>query len=93
MVLGRATYQPGWKWSEDVGPGIGKPLCDVEHVGMVVSGSVTASFPDGETTVMKAGDIFMSHPDHTIAGWLEMSPMFRFISSVQIRMLNKQSMR
>lgn len=58
MVLGRATYQPGWKWSEDVGPGIGKPFCDVEHVGMVVSGSATASFPDGETTVMKAGDIF-----------------------------------
>ena len=58
MVLGRATYQPGWKWSEDVCPGLGKPFCDVEHVGMVVSGSATASFPDGETTVMKPGDIF-----------------------------------
>ena len=58
MVLGRATYQPGWKWSIDVGPDVGKPFCDVEHVGMVVSGSATASFPDGGTTVMEAGDIF-----------------------------------
>ena len=54
----KLTVQPGWKWSEDVGPDIGKPYCDVEHIGMVVSGSATASFPDGGTTVMKAGDIF-----------------------------------
>ena len=46
-------------WEEiRVGPGLGKPFCDVEHVGMVVSGSATASFPDGGTTVMKEGDIF-----------------------------------
>ena len=58
MMLGRAKYQPGWKWSEDVGPGIGKTFCDVEHVGMVVSESATASLPDGEIAVIKAGDIF-----------------------------------
>ncbi len=58
MIIGRATYDPGWKWSKDVGPEIGKPFCDVEHVGMVLSGSATASFPDGETTIMKPGDIF-----------------------------------
>lgn len=23
MTLGRATYHPGWKWSADVGPGVG----------------------------------------------------------------------
>ena len=37
MTIGRATYQPGWKWSEDVGRGIGEDYCSVEHVGMVVS--------------------------------------------------------
>ena len=58
VAASRVILQPGWKWSEDVGPDIGKPYCDVEHVGMVVSGSATASFPDGGTTVMKAGDIF-----------------------------------
>ena len=58
MTIGRATYQPGWKWSEDVGPGTGEEFCTVEHVGMVVSGRATAAFPDGATTEMRPGDLF-----------------------------------
>ena len=61
--FGRATYQPGWKWSEDVGPGIGEKYCTVEHVGMVVSGCATAAFPDGRVTEMKAGDLFYVPPE------------------------------
>ena len=47
MTIGRATYQPGWKWSEDVGSAMDAAYCHVEHVGMVVSGSATApqAFP------------------------------------------------
>ena len=33
MTLGRATYEPGWKWSLHVGPALGLKLCPVEHVG------------------------------------------------------------
>ncbi|MDX1404512.1 MAG: cupin domain-containing protein [Woeseiaceae bacterium] len=58
MTIGRATYEPGWKWSVDVGPGVGEQYCTVEHVGMVVSGVATAAFADGETTELKAGDLF-----------------------------------
>ena len=36
MTIGRATYQPGWKWSDDVGKAMGEAFCTVEHVGMVV---------------------------------------------------------
>jgi hypothetical protein len=43
MTIGRATYEPGWKWSEHVGKALGKKSCDVSHVGMVVSGSATAA--------------------------------------------------
>lgn len=57
-TIGRATYQPGWKWSVDVGPGLGQDYCSVEHLGMVVSGMATAAFADGEVTVMKPGDVF-----------------------------------
>jgi uncharacterized RmlC-like cupin family protein len=63
LTIGRATYQPGWKWSEDVGPGIGEKFCTVEHVGMVVSGCATAAFPDGRVTEMKAGDLFYVPPE------------------------------
>ena len=58
MTIGRATYQPGWKWSVDVGPGVSEPYCTVEHVGMVVSGTATAAFADGRVTELKAGDLF-----------------------------------
>ena len=63
MTIGRATYEPGWKWSEDVGPGIGEPFCSVEHVGMVVSGCATAAMADGTVTRMEAGDVFYVPPE------------------------------
>jgi len=58
MTIGRATYQPGWKWSVDVGPDLGERYCTVEHVGMVVSGTATAAFRDGRVTEMRPGDLF-----------------------------------
>lgn len=58
MTIGRATCQPGWKWSDDVGPGLGEACCSVEHVGMVVSGIATAAFADGTVTEMRPGDLF-----------------------------------
>ena len=58
MTIGRATYQPGWKWSSDVGAPLGEQYCEVEHVGMVVSGCATAAFADGRVTEMHPGDLF-----------------------------------
>lgn len=58
LTIGRATYQPGWKWSVDVGPDLGERYCTVEHVGMVVSGTATAAFRDGKVTEMRPGDLF-----------------------------------
>src|ERR1700704_6297472 len=38
MTIGRATYQPGWKWSVDVGPTVGSGRCRLEHLGLVLQG-------------------------------------------------------
>jgi quercetin dioxygenase-like cupin family protein len=62
MTIGRATYQPGWKWSEHVGPLVGTTRCDVEHVGFVVSGTATAAFDDGRVFELKAGNLFYIPP-------------------------------
>jgi len=35
VTIGRATYEPGWKWSEHVGPSVGASRCRVEHIGLV----------------------------------------------------------
>lgn len=58
LTLGRATYQPGWKWSEHVGPRVGAALCTVEHVGLVLSGTATVEFGDGRVIELRAGDLF-----------------------------------
>lgn len=58
MTIGRATYQPGWKWSEHVGPSVGATHCTVEHVGMVLSGTATAAFENGEVHELRAGELF-----------------------------------
>ena len=58
MTIGRATYEPGWKWSEHVGPGVGATRCTVEHVGLVLSGAATAAFDDGTIVELRAGQVF-----------------------------------
>ena len=63
MTIGRATYQPGWRWSEHVGRNLGQDRCQVEHVGLVVAGSATAAFADGRVIEMRAGDLFYIPPE------------------------------
>jgi len=62
MAIGRATYQPGWKWSEHVGAPLGQTHCNVEHVGMVVSGRAAIGMDDGRVIEMRAGDLFYTPP-------------------------------
>jgi len=61
-TIGRATYEPGWRWSEHVGPGVGQTRCGVAHVGLVVSGAATAALDGGAVIVMRAGDLFYVPP-------------------------------
>jgi hypothetical protein len=58
QVIGRASYQPGWKWSEHVGPTVGAKRCAVEHVGLVLRGTATVAFADGRVIELRAGALF-----------------------------------
>ena len=58
LTIGRATYEPGWRWSEHVGPTVGAARCSVEHVGLVVSGAAVVAFDDGRVVTLSAGDLF-----------------------------------
>src|SRR5260221_11122338 len=68
MTIGRATYEPGWKWSEHVGRAAGAKSCAVEHVGMGLSGRATAGMDEGRGIEIKAGDVFCIGPEHD--GWV-----------------------
>src|SRR5262245_61921126 len=62
ITIGRATYEPGWKWSLHVGPSTGATRCMVEHVGLVLSGTATAAFDDGRVVELNAGELFYIPP-------------------------------
>jgi quercetin dioxygenase-like cupin family protein len=62
MAIGRATYEPGWKWSVDVGASVGAERCEVEHVGLVLQGTATAAFEDGRVIELRAGSLFYIPP-------------------------------
>jgi hypothetical protein len=67
MTIGRATYEPGWRWSVDVGPAVGARLCNVAHIGLVLSGCATAAIDGGEVHELRAGTLFYipaGPPDH-----------------------------
>ena len=64
MTIGRASYGPGWVWSEHVGKPNGEELCQVEHVGLVLKGQAVAKMDDGTEVVMKEGDFFYVPPGH-----------------------------
>lgn len=58
VTIGKATYQPGWKWSLHVGPKLGARRCTVEHVGLVLSGVAAVAFDDGRVVGMRPGNLF-----------------------------------
>lgn len=58
LILARARYEPGWRWSEHVGPAAGATRCEVEHVGMVLSGAATVAFDDGRVIELQEGSVF-----------------------------------
>ena len=69
MTIGRATYEPGWKWSADVSPLAGTDFCRVEHLGMVLEGQATCAFKDGQTCTLAPRDLFYIVPSHTTVEW------------------------
>jgi quercetin dioxygenase-like cupin family protein len=64
MTLGRATYEPGWRWSDHVGAATGEEMCQVEHVGLVLSGEAAVEMEDGTEKVMREGEFFYVPPGH-----------------------------
>ncbi|MGZ3499342.1 MAG: cupin domain-containing protein [Vulcanimicrobiaceae bacterium] len=68
-AMGRATFQPGWKWSESVKPIAQTESCQAAHLGYVIAGRMTAMMDDGTMLYFKAGDAMSLPPGHD--AWVE----------------------
>lgn len=64
MTVGRAEYEPGWRWSEHVGRELGQAMCEVEHVGLVLRGRNRIEMADGRVVELGPGDLFEIGPGH-----------------------------
>ena len=62
--VGRATFEPGWKWSEHVKPIAGTDSCQAPHLGYYVSGRMHVVMDDGEETEFGPGDFAVIPPGH-----------------------------
>lgn len=46
-TIGRATLQPGWKWSESVKPLVNTPSCEAPHFQYHIAGTLKVKMDDG----------------------------------------------
>jgi class 3 adenylate cyclase len=63
-VVGRMTYEPGWRWSIDVQPIAGTDTCQYHHLGVTLSGRLRAQMSDGTELELDPGDVFEIPPGH-----------------------------
>ncbi len=63
-TIGRATFEPGWKWSESIKPIAQTDLCETEHLGCVTSGRMRVRMQDGTETEYGPGDAMYLTPGH-----------------------------
>lgn len=65
MEARRMTVEPGWRWSDSVGPTLGTQECPVEHgLWVVISGRFAVQMGDGATTEFGPGDVGAIPPGH-----------------------------
>jgi class 3 adenylate cyclase len=63
-VVGRMSYEPGWRWSVDVKPIAGTDSCQFHHFGVTLGGRVRVEMRDGTELEIGPGDVFEIPPGH-----------------------------
>ncbi len=60
----RLTFEPGWRWSESIGPIAGTGTCQVRHLGVLLSGTLHVAAADGTHVEVGAGSAYTIEPGH-----------------------------
>jgi hypothetical protein len=63
-TVGRATFQPGWKWSTSVKPLAKTESCQAPHFQYHVAGILHVRMDDGTEYECKAGDVSLLPSGH-----------------------------
>lgn len=63
-AIGRAVFEPGWRWSEHIKPLVSTDSCQAAHTGYVVSGRMKVVMDDGASEEYGPGDLMQIAPGH-----------------------------
>ncbi len=64
VSIGRATLQPGWKWSTSVQPIAKTKSCEAPHFQYQLSGVIMVKMDDGTVFESRAGDVSLLPQGH-----------------------------
>ncbi len=62
--VGHCRFEPGWRWSETMGPMLGTTSCPMRHLGYTVSGSIRVVMDDGQALDIGPDEVFDIPPGH-----------------------------
>lgn len=63
-TIGRATFEPGWKWSTSVQPLVKTKSCEAPHFQYHLSGIIKIVMDDGTQLECRAGDVSLLPMGH-----------------------------
>ena len=63
-TIGRAVFEPGWRWSTSVKPLVNTKSCQAPHFQYHISGTLKIVMDDGTEKECKAGDVSLLPSGH-----------------------------
>jgi class 3 adenylate cyclase len=63
-TVGHCYFEPGWRWSTDMGPVVGVASCPIRHLGYSMSGTVRVVMDDGQQLDVGPDTVFDIPPGH-----------------------------
>ena len=73
--IGRLVFQPGWRWSNDVGRIAGTQSCTAPHFQYHVSGRLAIRMDDGTEFIAGPGRHHLTARAGTTPGWWASEPV------------------
>ena len=63
-TIGRAVFEPGWRWATSVQPLVNTKSCEAPHFQYHVAGTLKVLMDDGTELECKAGDVSLLPTGH-----------------------------
>ena len=63
-IVGKQVFQPGWRWSDSIGPIAGTASCEYHHMGYSMQGRAHIALEDGSSYEIGPNEAYEIPPGH-----------------------------